>query len=157
MKKKFLVQKAFFCLYDYLASAKFYTMQKYVIILFIFFISFVACQSASSGAEVESGERLASKYCVSCHHPTAGVNSRMAPPLVQIRDTYMKIYPDPDDFVQAIADFVNHPSAEKALMPSAVKKYGLMPRLSYSKERLEAIAYYMLDAELTMPAWYPEE
>jgi mono/diheme cytochrome c family protein len=132
-------------------------MQKYVIILSFFLISFVACQSATSGAEVESGERLASKYCISCHHPTAGENSRMAPPLVQVRDTYLAIYPEREDFVQAMTDFVNHPTAEKALMPAAVKKYGLMPRLSYSKERLEAIAVYMLETELAAPDWYVKE
>lgn len=133
-------------------------MQKYVILSFFFLNYLIACQSSSSKESLaESGEVLAKKYCVNCHHPSAGINARMAPPLIQVRDVYMDVYPDADDFVQAISEFVNHPTREKVLMPEAVNKYGLMPRLSYSREKLDAIASYLFEAELSAPEWYSKE
>lgn len=132
-------------------------MQKYAIGMFFLGVFVVAwsCNQTVSEAGVNSeGETLAKKYCVNCHHPTAGQKARIAPPLIQIRDVYLSAYGDRDSFIAAIVDFVLHPEGEKALLEEAVKQFGLMPRLSYKPEVLEQIAKHMLDDELIAPDWY---
>jgi hypothetical protein len=40
-------------------------------------------------------------------------------------------YPQREDFVQQIIDWVEYPDKDVSLMRGAIKKFGLMPKLPY--------------------------
>ncbi len=93
-------------------------------------------------SEYAEGMNLAAKYCEACH-ARGGGSIRVAPPLHAIRNHYLEAFPEEGDFIYAMVDFVRHPTREKSVMPGAVEKFGLMSALSYSEDKIEAIAKYL--------------
>lgn len=96
------------------------------------------------------GYDLMTQKCLFCHFQKpdpAKMDQMIAPPMLRVQDHYKPAYPIKEDFVAAIIDFLNDPSEEKTLMPGAVKKFNLMPKLSYPEEELQLIveALYGMD------------
>ena len=108
----------------------------------------------SSSIFASSGETAFNNLCSSCHS-TQG-QSGIAPPIFGVIDHVKKAHPERDDFVQTVVDWVNNPTKEKALMPGAVDKFGVMPKLGYPEEQVREIAEYLFDGDLSQPAWYQE-
>lgn len=121
----------------------------------------VKCQINTSNSDVEAspyaeGKSLADKYCVACHAASGG-SMRVAPPLFAVRKHYINAFDDEADFIDAMVDFIRHPDTSKSLMPKAVKSFGLMPGLSYSEEKLRAIAEYLYHEEPPAPKKHKEK
>ena len=100
----------------------------------------------------ENGESLIMKLCASCHvlegKPT------IAPPIFAVKIHVKRAYTSRDAFVQRIVDWVEDPDEAVTLMPGAVNRFGLMPKLSYKKEDVRKIAEYIYDTEFIVPEWY---
>jgi hypothetical protein len=108
--------------------------------------------SATSAIAEESGKDLMIRLCSSCHviegKPTT------APPIFAVKHHVKQVYPNRDAFVQRIVDWVEDPDATFTLMPGAVSRFGLMPKLSYKKEEVQMIAEYLYDTDMKLPEWY---
>ena len=103
-----------------------------------------------------SGFRTLDAACLSCHGPAATPAERIAPPIGVIRRRYLMASSGFDDFRQTLVDFVNDPSPGKALMPGAVQRFGVMPRLSFDDATLGDVAYYLYNTQLDGPGWGAE-
>lgn len=97
---------------------------------------------------------LLNAKCFSCHNPDLNTENRVAPPLFKIREHYLineKI--TKADFVQNIQRFINNPSEANSIMPGAVKKFGLMPKMYFNDGEIEIIAEYLYDVDVSSDAW----
>ena len=105
----------------------------------------------------EQGHSLLSTHCYSCHSPKSGSHDDMlAPPLAGIKNRYQMSFPERAVFVHQFAQFVAQPSEEKAVMRGPVRRFGLMPPTTLSKDSIWALAAYVYDNELPVPNWFPE-
>ena len=89
------------------------------------------------------GYKLMETKCYSCHIEApnpAKINQIIAPPMLRVKEHYLPSYPNKEDFINAIINIVNAPSEENTLMPGAIKKFNLMPKLNYNKEEVKLIA-----------------
>lgn len=96
------------------------------------------------------GYQLMKQKCFICHmeKPDSSKKSLMlAPPISRVLEHYKPSYPEKDQFIKAITTWVNNPKEENTLMPGAVRKFKLMPKLSYSSEDLSLIASTLYDMD----------
>lgn len=96
------------------------------------------------------GLELMTQKCLFCHFQTpdpARMDQMIAPPMLRVQEHYKPAYPNKEDFVATIIDFLNNPSEENTLMPGAVKRFKLMPRLLYPEEELQLIAEALYDMD----------
>ena len=71
--------------------------------------------------------------------------SMIAPPMMMVQEHYKPNYKTKEQFVQAIKAFVLNPQKKASLMPGAVRKFNLMPKLGYSNEDIELIVETLFD------------
>ena len=94
------------------------------------------------------GYELMKQKCYICHFekpdPTKR-NQMIAPPMLRIQEHYKSTYTNKDEFVNAIMTFVKSPSKEKTIMPGAVRKFKLMPKLIYVDTELRLILETIYD------------
>lgn len=96
------------------------------------------------------GYELMSQKCFVCHFQKpdpAKINQMIAPPMLQVQEHYKPAYPNKSDFVKKIIDYINNPSEENTLMPGAVRKFNLMPKLIYDEQELQLIAETLFDMD----------
>ncbi len=96
----------------------------------------------------EKGYELMKQKCYLCHFekPDPSKKDQMiAPPMLRVQEHYKPTYPNKTEFVNAIMAIVKNPSIENTLMPGAVKKFNLMPKLIYDDAELRLIAETMYD------------
>lgn len=89
------------------------------------------------------GYELMVSKCYICHFESpdpAKMDQMIAPPMLRVKEHYLPNYQNKEDFVKAITYIVNNPSEEKTLMPGAIKKFNLMPKLNYNQDELKLIA-----------------
>jgi cytochrome c2 len=89
-------------------------------------------------------------YCGACHWQTAPQNP-IAPPIYNIKKRYTRSYPNETDFVKAMADWVEQPAEQEAVMPGAVQNFKTMPKLGYSRKDVEEIALYIYRTDFSPP------
>lgn len=116
-------------------------------------------ESLAAATEVDEavlarGFQLLEKNCFSCHSPDADHDNRIAPPMVAIKRHYIDDNTSKEEFIAALTDFVNNPTEEKSKMPGAVRRFGLMPKMTFSEEDLKSIAEYIYTKELEAPEWF---
>jgi hypothetical protein len=96
------------------------------------------------------GYELMRQKCFICHFqkpdPTKR-NQMIAPPMLRVQEHYKPAYPNKSDFVKATIAFINNPSKETTLMPGAVKKFNLMPKLVYDEKELQLITETLYDMD----------
>jgi hypothetical protein len=87
------------------------------------------------------GKKLMETHCYLCHSPNADENQgRIAPPMVAIKARYIdKERYTKEEFIAAVASFVENPTEDKALMYGALKKHGLMPKQAFPPESVKII------------------
>jgi mono/diheme cytochrome c family protein/nitrate reductase cytochrome c-type subunit len=104
------------------------------------------------------GKKLMETHCYLCHSPNAAENQgRIAPPMVAIKARYIdKEGYTKEEFIAAVALFVENPTEDKALMYGALKKHGLMPKQAFPKGSIEKIADFMFDYQIEEPTWFKE-
>ena len=110
--------------------------------------------SAPNQQTLASGFQGLEVACFSCHSPDPGAAAPVAPTMAAIREGYLTIGADFESFSAAIERFVKTPTIENAVLPGAVEKFGLMPKLSIDDGVLNAIAYYLYQSDLQDPNWY---
>lgn len=147
-------------------------MKRFVMMLSITVVALYSCnRSASSSSSVKDsgtqihksvpanavavadsgsdGYTLLKQRCYICHieRPDAQTDhSKMqAPPMMGVKRHYLQKYPAKKDFVRAITEWVKHPDSTKALMPGAIREFGMMPAFPYPDEELQKIAEAIYD------------
>lgn len=103
---------------------------------------------------IKTGKQLFNTHCSSCHGITGGMDmsKRIAPPIAGVRMHYISSYTDKLSFVNAIADWVESPDKSKSLMPGAIRRFKLMPKISVSRADAETIASYIYKGDIESPA-----
>ena len=135
-----------------------------VILLILITTSLTSCSDTASVEELSNEESIAAddenalalidSKCFLCHNPNLNADARLAPPLSEIRTLYYRDDMSRGEFIASIANFVNEPSKDIALMSDAVSKYGVMPKQHYETSDLQIISGYMYDNDLSSDAWY---
>ena len=100
------------------------------------------------------GKALYGQLCASCHTPNASV--KIAPPIFAVVDHVRQAYPQREDFIAQIIEWVDEPKEEVALMPGAIRKFNLMPKLGYSQNDVKEIAEYLFDKDTVLSKEYKE-
>jgi len=80
--------------------------------------------------------------CISCH---GEIRKPSAPAMLEVKGYYLAKYPNKEDFVKHLANWVHKPNEENALVKDAIKKYNLMPYLSIDLDTLRKIATYIYE------------
>lgn len=96
------------------------------------------------------GYELMKSKCYACHFEKPDPSKRgqmIAPPMLRVQEHYLPNYPEKEEFVQAVMSMVKNPTEEKSLMPGALRKFNLMPKLPYNDDELRLIveALYSMD------------
>ena len=114
-------------------------------------------QGSRPDIPVESLHTLMRTSCYACHNPNAPSHDALiAPPLAAIKYRYQQRYTNRETFVAGMSAFMKWPSAESALMPGAVSRFGVMPATTLTDEKIRSIAVYIYDNEVEKPAWFDE-
>lgn len=121
--------------------------------IFTALIFILTSQAAQADNDVEQGEKLYKTYCLACHGNTGGMDmsKRVAPPIIAVRMHYLGPYPDKNEFVAAIVNWLEKPDESKTLMPGAIRKFKLMPPVPVARDAAEKIATYVYAGELESP------
>ncbi|MFO8026121.1 MAG: hypothetical protein R6U56_00475 [Opitutales bacterium] len=112
-----------------------------------------------SPGDFKKGQRQYELYCLNCHAAPkraggSAPGERLAPPAFAVADHYRRAIPDTRERIEAIAKFTAKPNEEDALMPGAIRRFGLMSPMPLSEEQLERIAIFLATAEFAKPGWY---
>ncbi len=119
-----------------------------------FAITLIMMISANVAFAGNDGKALFDKLCLSCH--VISGKPMIAPPVFAVVNHVKSAHPARPDFVNYIVQWVANPQVENALMPGAVRKFGVMPKLPYDAAQVRLIAEYLYDGETARPAWYIE-
>ena len=111
-----------------------------------------AAYSSNLSSDNGAKELLETK-CNICHSIKSSEDAMIAPPFTNIQKKYKRVYASKQEFVDAIVDFNAEPTKDKAMMFGALKKFGVMAKMPYSKDDVEKIANYMYNAEFESPSW----
>jgi len=96
------------------------------------------------------GYELMTQKCFICHfqRPDPSRKGQMiAPPMLRVQEHYKPTYPNKADFVKSVIEYIHNPSLENTLMPGAVKKFRLMPKLMYDEKELQLIVEALYDTD----------
>ncbi len=142
-------------------------MKKTRIILPLFAALFaVACNNdrpsqkiaeiASSPEQLAEGFSILDNNCFSCHSPQRGEERKVAPPIFAVKKHYNEAE-SKADFVASFTKFVLNPSEETAKMKPAIEKFGLMPKMNFTAQQLEAVAAYLYQADIENKDWFEKQ
>jgi cytochrome c len=97
-----------------------------------------------------SAEQLFDAKCGVCHSKTrpTDISKVIAPALMGVMRHVKMSYPNKDQALAFMRDYVMNPSKEKAIcMPQKIQRFGLMPsqKGNVTKEELEKITEWMYD------------
>jgi len=104
--------------------------------------------------ESHPGKVLLEKDCYTCHNPKTAHNELIAPPMITIKQHYLKETTSREQFVKDIMHWVKNPSEKNSRMPGALKKFGIMPYQSFPEETVLQIAEYLYDNDIDKPDWF---
>ena len=93
--------------------------------------------------DTSKGYTMLKQKCYICHFEKPDPSKRdemLAPPMLRVKEHYQPVYPNKEEFINAIMAIVANPSKENTLMPGAIKKFNLMPTLVYDDAELRLIA-----------------
>lgn len=82
--------------------------------------------------------------CITCHH----INKTLsAPSLADIKENYLRAFPQKEDFVAYMSTWIVKPNAEGSLMLKAIKKHQLMPELGFDINTSRDISAYIYETD----------
>lgn len=96
------------------------------------------------------GYKQMKQKCFICHFEKPDPSKRdsmLAPPFLRIQEHYKPTYPNKEEFINAVTTWVNEPSEASTLMPGAIRKFNLMPKLPYDEADLRLIAATLYDID----------
>jgi hypothetical protein len=79
--------------------------------------------------------------CITCHN----AQGKSAPPMIKVKQVYKKHFPNKQDFVINMSNWIKHPKIKTSLMPNEIKKYGLMPEIAFDEDTLLQITQYLYE------------
>jgi mono/diheme cytochrome c family protein len=118
----------------------------------IVFGTLIGCLFSMPSMASPDGEKLFQQLCVSCH--VLSGQPTIAPPAFAVVNHLKQVYPQRDDFINRVVQWVQKPDASRSLMPGAIRRFGLMPTLPYSSQQVSQVAAYLYDSNLPRPGWY---
>lgn len=126
--------------------------------LFTLFLSLTSTAATANTDEIKKGKQLFQTHCASCHGIAGGMDmsKRTDPPIAGVRRHYIGTYPDKFSFVNTIADWVENPDKNKTQMRGAIRRFGLMPKITVNRNDVEKIAAYIFEGEIDSPAGFKE-
>ncbi len=119
----------------------------------LYFLTILLLCTNIQASNGPNGAGLYSQNCMSCHGGGQTMGERIAPPIVAVKNHYIKIHTEKEDFINAIVQWVQQPSKEHTLMPGAVNKFGLMPALPISPTRVLRSLDSLLDSS-SFSIWF---
>jgi len=98
----------------------------------------------------DTAEILFDTKCASCHSKTRPTNMDkvLAPALMGVMRHVKMTYPNKDEAVKFMVDYILEPTKEKAIcMPQKIERFGLMPsqKGNVTEAELEKITAWMFD------------
>jgi cytochrome c2 len=99
-------------------------------------------------------ENVYNSRCKICHDVDRPRNEMLAPPMINIKKKYSRVYPDKNAFINGIVNFTKDPTLDKAMMFGALKQFEVMPQLNYPEEELKLAAEYIYNTEFKKPEWF---
>ena len=84
-----------------------------------------------TNVSASDGKELYGQLCASCHAPNS--SPKIAPPIFAVIDHVRQAYPQREDFISQVIEWVDEPKEEVALMPGAIRKFNLISRFYYSR------------------------
>ena len=66
---------------------------------------------------------------------------------IEIKNRYLRAYPNKKDFIKQMSVWVKNPNEETSIMQEGITKYKIMPNLAYDIGALEDIAAYIYDTD----------
>jgi len=107
--------------------------------------------------QTDEGYELMKINCYVCHNPNSASHDEiLAPPFKGVKMHYTRAYSNKEDFVNAVVNWVQNPTEDKALMFGAVNKFKVMPKMELATKDIEKIAVYMYDNDVDEPVWMEE-
>ncbi|CAM3938464.1 DUF3365 domain-containing protein [Flavobacterium branchiophilum] len=101
------------------------------------------------------GKQLMETHCYTCHSPKAAATAgRIAPPMIAVKEHYLKVANNEKDFIALIQNFVQNPTTDKVHLKGAFDRFGLMPKQAYPEASIEKIADFMYDYQIEAPEWF---
>jgi cytochrome c2 len=94
-----------------------------------------------AGIELGKGGKLFAEKCGACH--SFEPPPRNGPPARGMTRNYIFEFNDFMSFKEAFLSFIQNPSEDKAVMPQAVNRFGLMPEMDFKKQELEEITQWL--------------
>ena len=145
-------------------------MKKFLPAFFLFSIALILGNCGSEKTSEQADNQTASpdetllaagfktliQSCGSCHAFKPDAPNQVAPSLADVKSAY-SAFSDEEEFVKAMAEFLNKPVTESARMPKAVDQFGLMPNMSLPFEQYEAVATYLFQTPVEDPKWHAEQ
>ena len=118
---------------------------KILIIVLISIVGLATSVFASSDAEVIFDDK-----CVVCHIKTVPTDraNMVAPPLMGVMKHVKMVYPNKQEAVEFMVDYVQNPSKKKAVcMSQKIDRFGLMPsqKENISLNDLRVVSEWMFD------------
>ena len=93
-----------------------------------------------------AGKQALIVNCGACHNLPNQSSTGIAPSFLEIKEAYS--FQSEQKFSTSIIEFLNNPSVESSKMKTAVEKYGVMPKMSYSEKELNKITHYLYNSDL---------
>ena len=106
--------------------------------------------------DIHPGKKVLQNQCFVCHNNQTAENSVIAPPMIAIKAHYMRESTNEAEFTKALVSFLEKPTANKAKLTKAVKRFGLMPYQKYNKRNIENVANYLYNYQIEEPNWFKE-
>jgi hypothetical protein len=107
-------------------------------------------QTKPNETAVSEGYRQMQQKCFICHFEKmdpAKKDVMIAPPMARVQEHYKPSAASKEAFVETITKWVLNPSETNALMPGAVRKFNLMPKLPYEEADIKLIAETLYDLD----------
>jgi cytochrome c551/c552 len=114
-------------------------------LLFLGFATLSLMPDKGHRKQQKEGRALLAQKCYPCHGPSESGQKRLAPPMSKVHQHYYTDGMPREEFVKKVVQFVAQPAKEKAIMPGAIRNFGLMPPPEVTPEELSLIANTLYD------------
>ncbi len=127
--------------------------------VFVWIIFFSACNESIKEATYSQeyyaeGLSLLESNCFTCHSPKGNESDQVAPSMSALKKQYLRENTTQEEFTRHLSTFLTDPSVEKSKMLTAIKQFGLMPKIDLSETQITQIATYIYNTPLEHSDWF---
>lgn len=115
----------------------------------VFLLLSTALYAHEGAAAHTHGSELFNQKCFACHRLDT---QKYAPPLFAVKKVHMDRYGNKTAAKAKIAEFLQ--TGEKPIMQPAVKKFGVMPKVSLSAKERALLAEFLIENDHPKPQWF---